>query len=61
MYFVGYMAGSMIWPPLSDKRGRKKLFMAATLSHFITLGGICLLPGGSERKDMIYIIYFAIF
>lgn len=60
MYFIGYMLGSMIWPPLSDMRGRKKLFMAANLSHFITLGLITLLPGGLDHKNMIYIIYVTI-
>ena len=43
-YFVGYAAGSVILPNLSDKKGRKNYFLGAMIFHLIALIAINFLP-----------------
>ena len=61
MFFLGFAIGSVILPPLSDKYGRKNLFL---LSLFINIAMFIidlLLPGGKDHHAMVYVFIATFF
>jgi MFS family permease len=42
LYFLGFLISSLIFPPMSDRIGRKKMFMVGSLIQFLTFIGMLL-------------------
>ena len=61
MFFAGFSIGSIIFPTLSDKKGRKKLFLASLIVNLSCFLLMLVLPGGKSNYNMIYIFITCFF
>ena len=61
MFFTGFAIGSVVFPPLADKHGRKKLYLLALLMNLSMFVVQLLLPGGKDNYDMVYVFIATFF